>query len=535
MDRKVGESRPCPVLSSRVLVGHDKGPGQCILAVDLGTSATKASLYTLQGKELGTGLAEYPTSYPRPTWAEQEPDHWWDAAVRTIREALGQAGVAPGAVKAISVSGQAPSCVPIDAEGHPLRPAILWIDRRATDAVEWISEHIGPEAVRKVSGNTIDGYFGGTKWLWFRTHEPDLFNQTWKILQAHSYVIFGLCGETVTDLSHAGLCSPCFDLDKREWSAEMCGELGIPLTLLPEVAPSHQVIGKLHVEGARATGLTEGTPIVAGAGDFACATLGCGVIEIGQAAQMLGTAGNLLVPMGETIDPDPRLLNTVHATGDYLTLGSMYAGGVIQWFRAQLGEPEIAESARVGKSAYQLLDEKAAAVPAGADGLILLPYLMGERTPIWDPYARGLYIGLTPYHTRAHMYRAALEGVAHGFRHMAEIVEQGGVQIQEIVAVNGGARSALWRQIFADVLDARINHYVGGAATLLGGVILAGVGTGYFDGFGVSRTWQEIVEINDPDPTNHALYSRYYHIYRRIYENLKDEFRELCELGQPAD
>lgn len=506
--------------------------GPCILAVDLGTSATKAGLYDLDGQELGAGVAEYPTAYPRPTWAEQEPDHWWNAAVSTIRGALERAGVAPEAVKAVSVSGQAPSCVPIDSDGRPLRPAILWIDRRATDAVEWIAEHIGPDAVRDVSGNTIDGYFGGPKWLWFRKHEPSLFSRTWKILQAHSYVIFKLCGESVTDLSHAGLCGPCFDLNKREWSAEMCAELGIPLAMLPEVAPSHEVIGKVNADGARATGLAEGTSIVAGAGDFACATLGCGVIELGQAAQMLGTAGNLLVPMGKAIDPDPRLLNTVHATGDYLTLGSMYAGGVIQWFRDQLGRPEIAESEHVGRSAYQLLDEKAAMVQAGAEGLILLPYLMGERTPIWDPYARGLYIGLTPYHTRAHMYRAALEGVAYGFRHMSEIVEQGGVQIREVIAVNGGARSALWRQIFADVLNTRINHYVGGAATLLGDVILAGVGTGYFAGFGVSQAWQEIVETNDPDPAAHALYSRYYRLFRGIYEQLKDEFRELSQLGQ---
>jgi len=506
-----------------------KGP--CLLAVDLGTSAAKAGVYGIDGQEQGASTAEYPTAYPRPTWAEQDPELWWDAALTTIRSCLEQARIRPEQVTGVSISGQAPSCVAVDAKGRPLRPAIIWIDRRATEEVDWIAQHIGVEAVRQVSGNTIDGYFGGPKWLWFRSNEPELFGRTWKILQAHSYVIFKLCGEVVTDFSQAGLCSPCFDLAKREWSADMCGALGIPISMLPELAPSHQVIGQVHAGGARASGLAVGTPIVAGGGDFACATLGCGVIDVGQAAQMLGTAGNLLVPMGQTLDPDPRLLNTLHVTGDYLTLGSIYAGGVIQWFRDQLGQPEMAEARATGTSAYRLLDEHAAQVAAGAEGLILLPYLMGERTPIWDPHARGVYVGLTPYHTRAHMYRAALEGVAFGFRHMAEIIEQQGVEIGEIIAVNGGSRSPLWRQIFADVLNARIKHYVGGAATLLGDVILAGIGAGFFSDFGIAREWQQIVEIEEPNPAANRLYGQVYRIYRQIYEQLKDQFPALAAIG----
>ena len=503
----------------------------CVVAVDLGTSSTKAGVYSLEGRELGIATMQYPTSYPRPTWAEQEPNHWWNATVDTIRSSLEQAQIRPEAVGAVSVSGQAPSCVAVDAQGAPLRPAILWIDRRATDEVAWIAEHVGKDTVQSVSGNQIDGYFGGAKWLWFRNNEPELFSQTSKILQAHSYVIFKLCGEVATDLSHAGLCGPCFDLHKREWSLEMCEALGIPISMLPEVAPSHQVIGKVHSEGARATGLAAGTPIVTGGGDFACATLGCGVIEVGEAAQMLGTAGNILVPMGRTIDPDPRLINTVHVTGDYLALGSVYAGGVIQWFRDQLGEPEIAESNETGESAYRLLDERAEDVPPGAEGLILLPYFMGERTPIWDPHARGVYLGLTPYHTRAHMYRAALEGVAFAFRHMIEIVEQQGVRIEEVIAVNGGAKSPLWRKIFADVLNARINHYAGGTATLLGDVVLAGMGTGYLTDFGVVKGWQEKMESQEPSPAAYSLYAKYYTVYRSVYRQLKGQFRELSEIA----
>jgi xylulokinase len=348
-------------------------------------------------------------------------------------------------------------------------------------------------------------------------------------------VVFRLTGQIVTDFSHAGLCSPCFDLQEKRWSEEMCEALGIPLSLLPELAPSHQVVGKVSAIGAQASGLPEGTPVVTGGGDFACATLGCGVIDVGQAAQMLGTAGNLLVPMGKTVKPDPRLLNTLHVTGDYLTLGSIYAGGVLQWFRDQLGEPETLEGERTGRSAYGLLDERAAGIPPGAESLLLLPFLMGERTPIWDPYARGVYIGLTPYHTRAHMYRAALEGVAFGFRHMAEIIEQQGVHIDEIRAVNGGARSPLWRQIFADVLNARIDYCVGGAATLLGNAALAGVGTGLLSGFDAVRTRQVILETTRPRASAHEQYAKYYGLYRSIYLQLKEQFRELAEIGRQGD
>lgn len=511
-----------------------KDTGPYILAVDLGTSATKAGVFNLSGQELGTATAEYPTEYPQPTWAQQDASHWWQAAVTTIKGSIEQAKIPPGAVKAVSVSGQAPSCLAIDKQGEPLRPAIIWIDRRATEEVEWIAEHVGAQEVQRVAGNYIDGYFGGPKWLWFRNKEPELFERTWKILQAHSYIVFKLTGEIVTDYSHAGLCSPCFDLQKKEWSQDMCTELGIPVSMLPQVLPSHQIVGAINEAGAQASGLTVGTPVVTGGGDFACATLGCGVIKVGQAAQMLGTAGNLLVPIGEKIDPDPRLLNTVHVTGDYLTLGSIYAGGVLQWFRDQLGEPEIAEGESSDKSAYRLLDEKAGGVPPGAEGLILLPYLMGERTPIWDPYARGVYIGITPYHTRAHMYRAALEGVAFAFRHMVEIIEQQGVAIEEVIAVNGGARSPLWRQIFADILNARINYYVGGAATLLGDVTLAGIGAGFFPGFEVVNEWQEIVETQEPNSKLGDLYARYYALYRQIYLQLKEQFIELVELGKSS-
>jgi xylulokinase len=328
------------------------------------------------------------------------------------------------------------------------------------------------------------------------------------------------------------MCIPFFDLQQKEWSPEMCAALDFPIELLPELAPSTEVVGQVHAEGAAVTGLATGTPIVAGAGDYACATLGCGVTEVGQVAQMLGTAGNLLIPMGETNAPDPRLVNIMHLDGGYLTAGSIYAGGVLQWFRNELGQPEVVAGEQAGKSAYQLLDEQATNIAPGAEGLILLPYLMGERAPLWDPNARGVYFGLSPYHTRAHMYRAALEGVAYGFRHMAEIIKLQGVEIKHVIAGDGGARSRVWRQIFADVLNARIDYYAGGSATLLGDVALAGAGVGLFDDLSVVKQWQVIVDTTEPDPGRHERYTKYYEIYRQVYEQLKDQFKQIVALGQ---
>jgi sugar (pentulose or hexulose) kinase len=506
--------------------------GPHIMVVDVGTSATKAGVYDLNGQELGAALVEYPLGHPRPNWAEQNANDWWKATVRSIKGALAQAQVRPEAIEVVSVSGQATSCLPIDHEGNPLRPAIIWIDRRATAEVEWLVEHIGAERIHRLSGNTIDGNFGGLKWLWFRNNEAELFSHTWKIMQANGYIIFKLTGAVVTDRSQAAMCAPFFDLQQKEWSREMCDALDFPLDLLPELAPSAEVVGQIQAEGAAATGLVAGTPIVAGAGDYACATLGCGVTEVGQVAQMLGTAGNFLIPMGDTIDPDPRLVNIMHLDGEYLTAGSIYAGGVLQWFRNELGQPEVIAGAQTGKSAYQLLDERAAKIAPGAEGLLLLPYFMGERAPLWDPYARGVYFGLSPYHTRAHMYRAALEGVAYGFRHMAEIIKLQGVKIQRVITGDGGAKSRIWRQIFADVLNARMDYYAGGSATLLGNVALAGVGVGLFDDLSVVKQWQVIVDSTEPDPARHELYTKYYEVYRQVYEQLKDQFKQLVTLGQ---
>ncbi len=502
-----------------------------LAAVDLGTSAVKAGLYTVDGRELATGTVQYETSFPRPAWCEQDADDWWYGSARALREAIDAADVPAGAIAGVSVSGQAPTCLPIDEHGEPLRPAIIWVDRRATDEADWVRDHVGSETVERISGNRVDGFFAGYKWLWLARNEPELMARTWKFVQANNYVAFRLSGEIVIDESEAGLAGPCFDLGRRRWSDEMLEALGIPASVLPEVVASRQVVGKVTADAARETGLPEGTPVVAGGADFACSMLGAGVLYRGEVAQVLGTAGNILAPVGPEYSLDARLVNTVHLTGDYLTAGSVYAGGILQWFRDEIGQPEVLRGEELGQSAYALLDEAAEAIPPGSEGLIMLAYLMGERTPLWDPYARGMYVGITPYHTRAHLYRATLEGIAFGLRNIVDIITELGVHVTDIVSVDGGGKSAVWRRIFADVFDARVHRYAGRSATQLGNVALAGVGAGVIPDLEVTRSWREIETSDEPDPARVAHYAELHRLYRRFYEGSRDLFPELARLG----
>jgi len=489
------------------------------LAIDVGTSATKLSLYDAAGRQIAARHASYPVEVPRPGWAEQDPREWWRAVCRLGPELAEAAG---GELAAICVSGQTPLCVPVDAQGEPLRKAILWLDRRALAQVDWLAEHLGEAHCRAVSGNRLDSYFGGSKWLWFRQTEPALFARTWKILQANSYVAFHLTGRATIDPSQAGLCSPCYDQTSGQWNAAICAVLGLPLELLPEIRPAQAVIGAVTPAAARACGLPAGTPVVCGGGDFACACLGAGVHGRGRAALMLGTAGNLLFP--GVANADARLLHTRHVSGQPLTFGGVLAGGNLKWFAGLFGGSAI--------EFYACLDEEAAHIPPGSEGLLYLPYLMGERTPIWDAQARGAFLGLSSRHGRAHLYRAVLEGVAFAFRQILEITGRAG--LEEIVAIDGGARSGVWRAVLADVLGVPVARGSLGAGTALGSAFLAALGVGAVSEFEQISAWAEISPALLPDAPVHAKYNQIYPVYAGLYAKLKGDMDIMNTLTAPA-
>jgi xylulokinase len=504
------------------------------LSIDVGTSSTKLSLFGQNGQFIASRSASYSVDYPHPDWAEQDPEEWW-RAVRRLGPEIMQAQV-DNHLKGISISGQAPLCVPVDAGGSPLRNAILWLDRRSTNQVEWLLNKIGEERARRISSNRLDSYFGGAKWLWFQQEEPALFARTWKILQANGYVVMKLTGsgaqpgQAVIDPAQAGLCSPCFNSALADWDSAICAEMGIPLNLLPEVHRPEEIIGAISASAALETGLPEGTPVVCGGGDFACACLGAGVTGQGplRGALMLGTAGNLLFPglkgyglKGHGL-PDDRLLHTLHLTGVPLPFGGVLAGGNLNWFAGLLESDDPALFSR--------LDGEATQIPPGSEGLVFLPYLMGERTPIWDPGARGAFVGLSSRHRRAHLYRAILEGIAFAFRQIAEIVEGDQRQessLQSITAIDGGSRSALWRQIFANVLNQPIYQGSERSGTALGSAFLAALGTGGVKSYEEIANWVEIASVTKPDPEIARRYREIYQVYKDLYPQLKTNFAVL--------
>ncbi len=483
------------------------------LSIDIGSTSTKAALYHPNGKLCASQSEEYGVHYPHPGWAEQDPSAWWQATQeccrRLVPEQRGQR------IEAISVSGQAPGCVPIDHAGKPLRPAILWMDRRAVQQAERLRAQLGVEMALRISGNTLDSYFGGPKWMWFHENEPGLYAATWKLLQANNYIIYRLVGEVVTDPSQAGLCSPCFSLHTREWDSHTCEVMELDPEKLPRIRASSEVVGTVSRAASEATGLPEGVPVICGGGDFAFACLGAGVTEAGSAAMMLGTSGNLLVPGSAKIDP--RLLNTIHVTGQTLSLGAVLAGGTVNWFTHMLGMNQ--------PGSFTLLDEEAGSIPPGADGLVFLPYLMGERTPIWDPLARGAFVGLSTIHTRAHLYRAVLEGVAYAFRQMTEIISSADTPIREIIAIDGGARSTVWRQIFADILQVPIRWRPTSGGTSLGSAYLAAqaCSSSARDLSG----WFEPTVDAQPNSEPWDCYRPQYEVFCGLYDQLRDCFPKL--------
>ena len=485
------------------------------LAIDVGISAVKVAMYDGNGKLLISKREAYPVSFPKAGWAEQNPNDWWMATQKLcqlVRQEIGYSSL-----RGVCISGQAPSCVPVDLNGNPLRQAILWLDRRADDQVAALQNKLDKGVAEHINGNRLDGYFGGLKWSWYRHNERDLYDKTWKLSQANSFITFHLTNSFAVDPGQAGLCAPCFNLENHHWDRKLIEDINLDIEKLPEVKQSWEIIGEVTRLGSTKTGIPVGTPVVCGGGDFACACLGAGVFHEGKAAMMLGTGGNLLIP--KTKSYDTRLINTIHLTGESLSLGGVLAGGSVQWFREMLGidDPNLLAS----------LEGEAAQMPPGAEGLIFLPYLMGERTPVWDARARGVFIGLSSTHKRGHLFRAVLEGVAFAYQQMMDVSVEMGSQIKEIIAINGGARSALWRQIFADVLGVPIRWRPSSEGTSLGAAFLTALGVGDFSEFGEINAWLEPTINTYPDEANADIYRNRYNVYSQLYTNLRDIFVEL--------
>jgi xylulokinase len=506
-----------------------------LLGIDIGTSGTKTLLIDEQGRALQSATAEYPLSTPRPGWAEQEPEDWWRATVATVREVLAKSGLGGRDVGGIGLSGQMHGSVFLDRDDRVLRPALLWCDQRTAAQCAWITERVGAERVVELTANPVLTGFTAPKVIWVRQNEPEIYRRIARVLLPKDYVRFRLTGEYHTEVSDASGTS-FFNVRERRWADELLDRIEVPRAWMPEVHESPVASARLSAAAAEVTGLAAGTPIVGGGGDQAAGAVGNGIVEAGILSATVGTSG-VVFAFAErpTVDPGLRVHTFCHAVPDtWHVMGVMLsAGGSLRWYRDTLAQPESAFARILGRDPYETIAQTAAAAEPGCEGLIFLPYLTGERTPYPDPNARGVFFGLTLRHDKRHMARAVLEGVAYGLRDSFEILDAMGVPVEQVRASGGGARSPLWRQIQADVTDREhvtINVDEGPA---FGVALLAGVGTGVWSTVAEAcRATIRVVDRAAPDPQAHAIYNRFYPIYRSLYAALKEPFAAVTAASQ---
>ncbi|MDR1893054.1 MAG: xylulokinase [Oscillospiraceae bacterium] len=482
-----------------------------LLGIDVGTSGCKAALFCPDGTALAQAAKPYDVQYPFPGFAEQDPEAWWEAVCLAVRDVLEQSGTPVGRIAGVGVDGQSWSAIAVDSQGNVLCPNPIWTDSRAAGICAELDREIGSETLFSLCGNPLKPTYTLPKVLWYKKHRPDIYDKTDKILQTNSFIVYRLTGSVTQDKSQ-GYGWHCYDMRQNTWNTEMCAAVGLRPSLLPELFDCHRIAGGVSARAAALTGLMPGTPVVAGGLDAACGTLGAGVIHAGETQEQGGQAGGMSICL-DTYRADERLILSAHVVPDRWLLqgGTTGGGGVMKWFDREFGTGD-----------FTALDQQAATVPAGCNGLIFLPYMAGERSPVWDANAKGVYFGIDFSKTRGHFIRAALEGVAFSLRHNLDAAGESGVPTRKLLSVGGAANSALWTQIKADVTGKSFEIPASNTATALGAAILAGVGAEVYASF--DEAVKKAVKIKkrvEPDRSNAEVYDEAYKTYLALYRQLK--------------
>jgi xylulokinase len=487
-----------------------------LCGIDLGTGGARAILVeAASGRVVAVASAEYPLHTPRPLWAEQDPHDWWRGAVAAVRGALAAAGGAVE-VRAVGLSGQMHGVVLLDGGGEVVCPALLWCDGRTGAECEEITRLAGgEERLLELTGNPALTGFSAPKLLWLRRHQPQDFARARTFLLPKDYLRFRLTGERASEVSDAS-GTLLFDVARRTWSHALVELLGIDPALLPIVRESPAVSGALTSRAAAELGLAAGIPVVGGGGDQAAGAVGAGIVEPGMVSATIGSSG---VVFAHAAAParDRRVHSFCHAVpGAWHLMGVTQAAGLsFRWLRERLG------------ASYDQLTAEAAAVPAGADGLLFTPYLMGERTPVLDPDARGTWFGLTYTHGRGHLARSVMEGVAYSLRDCLDVMTALGASASEVRAAGGGAKSPLWRQILADVLEKPIATLGLDEGPAYGAALLAGIGTGAWANVREAASLISVASRTEPEPAAAALHRERHAIYREIHERVAPLYRRV--------
>lgn len=487
-----------------------------LLGIDIGTSACKVAVFNKSGKALAVSNQSYPLYYPEPGFVEQNPDEWWSSICAGIKEVIKISGIDPKQIAGIGIDGQSWSSIPVDREGNCLHNTPIWMDTRARDIVKKVVDNIGFERIFEVAGNAFEPSYSTPKMLWFKEHKPDIYEKTYKFLQSNSFIAMKLTGAMTHDLSQ-GYGVHFFNMKTCQYDPVLAEELGLSMDKVAELYPSHEVIGEVTEKAAAETGLEPGTKVVAGGLDAACGTLGAGVYLKGQTQEQGGQAGGMSICVDDAL-AHPKLILSPHVVPGMWLLqgGTVGGGGVLRWFKQELGAGD----------SFNELCEIADKVLPGSEGVTFLPYMSGERSPIWDPDAKGVFYGLGFDKTRGHMIRAALEGVGYSLEHNLRTAAETGVEVEELVAMGGASNSTVWTQIKSDITGKVIKVPTSDTATTLGAAILAGVGVGLYKDFeeAVNETIV-ITRVHEPDMENHKIYKKSMDLYLDLYENLKNVFK----------
>ena len=490
-----------------------------LLGIDIGTSACKTALFDADGVVAAQSSEEYSVNYPHPGWVEQNPEAWWDAVCVAVKNTLSQ--LSSVSVVGVGIAGQSWSAIPLAADGEVLCPTPIWMDTRAGDICDNLRNNLGEDAIFQVCGNPLQPTYSLPKVLWYKEHLPDVYSKADKILQSNSYIAYCLTGAVSQDISQ-GYGFHCFNIHKGKWDDALCKEMGLRRNLLPDIVPSHHIVGKVTAKAAIACGLTEGTPVVAGGLDAACGTLGVGVLEDGQTQEQGGQAGGMSICTKNSL-ADPRLILGFHVVPERWLLqgGTVGGGGILRWFEKELGGDERTAALRNNTNPFTEMDNLARNISAGSDGLIFLPYMAGERSPIWNADAKGVFFGLDYSKARGHLIRASMEGVAFSLKHNIIVAEQAGAKAERLQAMGGAANSHLWTQIKSDITGKPIDVPSSDTATTWGAAMLAGVAVGMYKDFkSAADKTIKIHRAHMPNSENSDIYNTAFETYLTIYNNL---------------
>jgi len=490
---------------------------QHVIGIDVGTGGTRAVIMDENGRIVASATEDHePFASPKIGWAEQHPEDWWRAAKIAIRKAMETGKLRGEEIACVGFSGQMHGAVMLDKSDEPVRPALIWCDVRTEKQCNELNERIGAEKLIQLTCNPALANFTLTKLMWTRENEPQNWARVRSVMLPKDYVRLKLTGERATDLADAS-GTLMLDVARRKWSTEVLQAVEMDQSLLPELYESPDVCGKISAEGAEATGLKAGTPVVAGAGDQAAGAVGMGIAMAGAVSATIGTSGVVFAATDRpALDPKGRLHTFCHAIpGRWHVMGVTQAAGLsLRWFRDCFGS-KLAEQ---NVDSYEQLTAEAATVPAGAEGLLWAPYLMGERTPHLDPNARAVLVGLTASHTRAHVVRAILEGVTFSLRDTFTIFHEMNVPVNSIRLGGGGATSALWRQIQADIYGSEVEIVEAEEGAAFGAAMLAGVGAKIWPSVdSACAAVVRVVKRVSPNPPNAAVMDESYKKYDRIY------------------